>query len=180
MLERAGYFSDPKCGSLRWSYPDDATASIGIVGGRDTVILLYRVGTYEDDWKPVIQKVPICWTDCRFDGQRSWFICDVRTNGIYCGRRFAKLYGAGRVFACRHCYRLGYTVQRGGPMDRAHRHLARLHRKLGADCWRADHKPRPKPKWVRWATYFRVVHQIEAAHARLDVAFTASLQCILT
>ena len=34
--------------------------------------------------------------------------------------RVAKLYGAGKLFACRHCYRLGYAVQRSGPLDRAH------------------------------------------------------------
>ena len=44
-----------------------------------------------------------------------------------------KLYGGGRLFACRHCYRLGYAVQRGGPMDRAHHNLGRLHRKLRAN-----------------------------------------------
>ena len=41
--------------------------------------------------------------------------------------------GGGRLFACRHCYRLGYAVQRCGPMDQASRPLPELPRTLGAD-----------------------------------------------
>ena len=33
---------------------------------------------------------------------------------MYCGRRVAKLYCAGRLFACRNRYRLGYAIQRDG------------------------------------------------------------------
>ena len=33
---------------------------------------------------------------------------------MYCGRRVAKLYCAGRLFACRNRYRLGSAVQRDG------------------------------------------------------------------
>ncbi len=99
----------------------------------DAITLDYRIRTYGEDWQSVHQRVPIRWTPCRLGGERPWFVCDVSANGIYCGRRVAKLYGAGRLFACRHCYRLGYAVQHGGLMDRAHHRLRRLLRKLGAD-----------------------------------------------
>jgi hypothetical protein len=79
----------------------------------------------------------------------------------------------------RHCYRLGYAVQRGGPMDRAHHRLRRLHRKLGADYDGPDPPPPPKPQWMRWRTYSHVVQQIEEGRERLDVAFTVGAQCIL-
>ena len=52
---------------------------------------------------------------------------------------------AGRLFACRHCYRLGYAIQRdGGPMDRAHH---RLHRKL-----RYQPAAWPAPRGNLWPT----------------------------
>jgi len=31
---------------------------------------------------------------------------------MYCGRSVNNLYGAGRLFACRHCYQLAYASQR--------------------------------------------------------------------
>ena len=103
----------------------------------------------------------------------------MRANGIYCGRRVAKLYAGGRLFACRHCYRLGYNVQRIGPMDQAHHHLARLHRKLSADYDGPEVPPPPKPKWMRWKTYSRIAQQIEEGQERLDIVFTVGVQHIL-
>jgi hypothetical protein len=178
-LERAGYLSDGRFGSWRWTYRDGTTASIDFQGGRHEITLDYRVRSDGEEWQSVHQPVPIRWTPCRLGGERPWFICAVSANGVYCGRPVAKLYGAGRLFACRHCYRLGYAVQRGGPMDRAHHRLRRLHRKLGADYDGPDPPPPPKPQWMRWRTYSHVVQQIEEGRERLDVAFTVGAQCIL-
>ena len=100
--------------SWRWTYGDGTTASIDFQGGRREIILDYRIQSHGEDWQSVRQRVPIRWTPCRFGGERPWFVCDVHANGVYCGRRVAKLYGAGRLFACRHCYRLGYAIQRDG------------------------------------------------------------------
>jgi hypothetical protein len=100
--------------SWRWTYGDGTTASIDFQGGRREIILDYRIRSYSEDWQSVRQRVPIRWTPCRFGGERPWFVCDVHANGVYCGRRVAKLYGAGRLFACRYCYRLGYAIQRDG------------------------------------------------------------------
>ena len=145
-LARAGCLSGQRVGTCNWSNRDGTKASIRIVGGRDAITLNYRVKAHGEDWQSVDQCVPIRWSPCRFGGERPWFVCDVRANGVYCGRRVAKLYGAGRLFACRHCYRLRYAAQRGGPMDRAHLNLARLHRKLSADYDQPDEPPPPKPK----------------------------------
>src|ERR1700733_8567350 len=105
-LARAGYLSGVRFGSWQWSYQDGTTSSIGIAGGKQAIPLNYRNKTGGDDWQSVQQRVPIRWTPCRFGGERPWFVCDVLANGVYCGRQVAKLYGAGRLFACRHCYRL--------------------------------------------------------------------------
>jgi hypothetical protein len=175
-LARAGFLSRPCSGSMQWSYGDGTTASIQIMGTRDAVTLDYRIRDHGEDWQPVHQRVPIRWTPCRFGGERPWFVCDVSANGVYCGRQVAKLYGAGRLFACRHCYHLGYQVQRGGPMDRAHHRIARLHRTLGADYDGPDGIPPQRPKWMRQRTYEHVLQQIEASEYILDVAFVAGAQ----
>jgi hypothetical protein len=179
-LARAGYLAGPQIGSWQWNYRDGSTASILITGGLDGVSLDYRLKSRGEDWQSVKQRIPIRWTPCRFGGERPWFICDVSSNGVYCGRRIAKLYGGGRLFACRRCCRLGYDVQRGGPMDRAHHQLARLHRKLGADYTSPDMRTPPKPKWMRWKTYWRIDRQIDAGRERLDMVFTTGAQRILT
>jgi hypothetical protein len=178
-LARAGLLAGRQLSGWQWTNQGETTASIQIEGGRDAVTLHYRIRSHGEDWRPVEQRVPIRWTPCRFGGERPWFLCAVYSNGMYCGRRVAKLYGAAHLFACRHCYRLGYAVQRGGPMDKAHRNLARLHRKLGADYDSPDMPPPPKPKWMRWRTYSGIVHQIEAGQIRLDAVFLIDAQRLI-
>ena len=178
-LACAGYLSGSRTGGWQWTYQDGTTAVIGLTGGRQAITLDYRIKAGGEEWQSVHQSVPIRWTSCHFGGERPWFICDVLANGVHCGRQVAKLYGAGRVFACRHCYRLGYAVQRGGPTDRAHHNLGRLHRKLRADYGGPDAPPPPKPKWMRWKTYSRITRQIEAGQERLNVVFIVGAQRLL-
>ncbi len=64
---------------------------------------------------------------------RPYFICPGVVNGIACGRRVAKLYGPGRYFLCRHCYRLAYASQSEGAMDRALRRANKIRQRLGGD-----------------------------------------------
>jgi hypothetical protein len=64
-------------------------------------------------------------------------------------------------------------------MDAAHRHLARLHRRLGADYNGPDWITPQRPKWMRQRTYERLVRRIEAGEERLDVVFTVGAQRIL-
>jgi hypothetical protein len=64
-------------------------------------------------------------------------------------------------------------------LDRSHHHLARLHRKLGADYAGPDMSTPPKPKWMRWKTYSRIVQQIEAGQEQLDVVFMTGARRIL-
>jgi hypothetical protein len=54
--------------------------------------------------------ISLTTTPCHLGGVRYWFICPLSKNGIYCGRRVAKLYKApgGHYFGCRHCYNLSY------------------------------------------------------------------------
>lgn len=178
-LARAGLLAGRCLSGWRWTHESKTTASMQIESGRDALTLRYRSRAGGGDWQSVTQRVPIRWDPCRFGGERPWFVCDVLANGVHCGRRVAKLYGGGRLFACRHCYRLGYRVQRGAPMDRAHGNLARLLRKLRADYDGPDHPPPSKPKWMRWHTYSRIATQIEAGQERLDAVFFVGARRLL-
>jgi hypothetical protein len=178
-LARAGYLTYSMAGGWKWSSSDGTTASIGMTGGRDAVTLKYRIRSNGEEWQAVDQRIPIHWTTCRFGGERPWFVCDVFANGVYCGRQVAKIYASGKLFACRNCYRLGYAVQRGGPMDQAHHRLRRLHGKLGAEYDGPEGIRPRRPKWMRQRTYQRLLQQIEAGEEHLDVVFTAGAQRIL-
>ena len=178
-LARTGFLSGWRRAGWQWTYNDGTHAWIEIDDGRDVITLRYRFRSDGREWQSVEQRVPIRWTPCRFGGERPWFVCDVHTNGAYCGRRVGKLYGGGRLFACRHCYQLGYAVQRVGPMDQAHHQLARLHRKLSADYDGPDMPPPPRPKWMRRRTYSRIALQIRAGEEHLDHVFTVGAQAIL-
>ena len=179
-LAREGVLANSQFYSLAWTHGDGSTASVGIKGGRDLITLAYSVRSGTEDWHTVRQPVPIFWERCRFGGERPWFICAVSADGQYCGRRTAKLYGAGRLFACRRCYRLGYRIQRENPMERAHLRLARLHRKLNADYEGPDWPPPRKPKWMRQGTYARISRQIEDRQEHLEAVFETGLQRIVS
>jgi hypothetical protein len=93
-------------------------ASINVETQYHSVMLKYRSRSYGEDWSDVEQRIAVAWTPCRFGGERPWFVCSVRSNGVYCGRRVTKLYRAGRLFACRNCYRLAYASQQESLLHR--------------------------------------------------------------
>ena len=75
------------------------------------------------------QHIATAWTPCTLGGQRLWFQCG------YCARRVLRLYVIGRVFACRHCHRLGYESQLETPHQRGSGRAQKIRRRLagGAD-----------------------------------------------
>ena len=99
---RRGYLRSSGWFSCAWTRDGERLASINVQAQRDAVTLKYQSPE---------QRVAIAWTPCRFGGEQPWFVCSVAANGVYCGRRVTKLYRAGRLFACRHCYRLAYASQ---------------------------------------------------------------------
>ena len=108
---KLGYLRSPRWFSWAWTRDGERVASFNVETQRHSVTLKYRTRSYGEDWSDVEQRVTIEWTPCRFGGERPWFVCSVATNGVYCGRRITKLYGSGRLFACRHCYWLAYASQ---------------------------------------------------------------------
>ncbi len=65
-------------------------------------------------------KVRLTTTPCNYGGVRYWFICPLSINGVYCGRRVAKLYKApgANYFGCRHCYNLSYESRNESRLGR--------------------------------------------------------------
>jgi hypothetical protein len=106
-----GYLRSPQWFSWTWTRVGERVASMNVEAQRHSVLLKYRSRSFGEDWCHVKQRVIAVWTPCRFGGERPWFVCSVASNGVYCGRRVIKLYGAGRLFACRHCYRLAYDSE---------------------------------------------------------------------
>ena len=115
---RLGYLRSSRWFSWAWTRDGEQVASINVEAEHHSVTLKYRSRSYVEGWSDVEQRVTIEWTPCRFGGARPWFVCSVQSNGVNCGRRVTKLYGVGRLFACRHCYRLAYTSQKESARDR--------------------------------------------------------------
>ena len=141
--------------SCAWWRGDQKAASIGVRAEGTQVTLAYRYKRWGSEWQDVEQIVPLDWTDCHFGGQRPWFTCAARSNGVGCGRRVAKLYVAGGVFACRHCYRLHYTSQSENHMNRQLRKAQKIRTRLGGSGSLLDPLP-PRPKGMHWRTYARM------------------------
>jgi hypothetical protein len=95
-------------------------------------------------------------------------------NGTACGRRVAKLYGPGRYFLCRHCYRLAYACQSEDAMSRSVRQANKIRQRLGGNGGTSSpFPPRPKGMWRR--TYERLREKAFDAEERADDAL---LPCV--
>jgi hypothetical protein len=117
---RRGFLRSPRQFSWTWNREGERVASISVQTERHSVTLKYRSRSGED-WSDVEQRIPIVWTPCRFGSERPWLVCAVASNGAHCGRRAIKMYVAGKLFACRQCYRLVYASQQETVSQRGRR-----------------------------------------------------------
>jgi hypothetical protein len=122
------------------------------------------------EWEDVIETVGITQVPCRFGGTRPYFVCPGVVNGKACGRRVAKLYGPGRYFLCRHCYRLAHASQREAAWDRALRRVNKIRQCLGGEPGTAAPFP-PKPKGMWRRTYERLFDRAMDAELLADDMF---------
>jgi hypothetical protein len=103
----------------------------------------------------------------RHYGGRQWFfVCPV-TNG-----RASVLWlpPGAQQFASRHAWpgRVAYSSQFMTPTDRAQLGKERIKRRLIGELDPEAWDLPPKPKWMRWKTYHRLVDQFEKYEATLD------------
>jgi hypothetical protein len=138
-----------------FSLSGEPIASIRFQRDGDALILSYRVQRLGGEWRDVEQPTRIVWMPCRFGGVRPYFVCPGIVNGIACGRRVAKLYGAGTYFLCRNCYRLAYASQREDRYDRALRRANKIRMQLGGEQGMASQFP-DRPKGMHYKTYERL------------------------
>ena len=156
-LQRNGLLSAGRSSVLNWTRNGKKEASIQVRAETDQVILDYRHQRNGSEWKSQNYPVRIEWTPCHYGGARAWFLCPA--NG--CGRRVAKLYLNGAIFACRHCYRLAYSSQRENQDDRATRQADKIRDRLK---WEPGilNGHGIKPKGMHSRTYQRLTIQHDA------------------
>ena len=165
---RCGYLRSPRWFSWTWTRDGERVASINVEAQRHSVLLKYRSRSFGEDWSDVKQRVAVVWTPCRFGGERPWFVCSVASNGVYCGRRVIKLYGAGRLFACRHCYRLAYASQLESAQQRGLWMSQKIRMRLGGSASMLGEFPE-KPKGMHWRTYDRLRRMHDEAEERSNI-----------
>jgi len=177
-LHRRGCLRAGWMGGWRWTCDGEKVASINLHAEGDRLHFTYRVRISGGDWKDVTETVRIVRVACRFGGSRPYFVCPGVVNGIACGRRVAKLYGPGRYFLCRHCYRLAYESQSDGAWHRTLRRANKIRQRLGGDPGMAAPFP-PKPTGMWWRTYERLQDHAFDAEARADEALAFQAKRLL-
>src|SRR5262249_35835981 len=103
----------------RWSHPCDGTSSGNTSpSSPPDVVRAHIIDAFSMKEQIFGLAGDACYDDAAISSRTSVVRSSARSrssaiasNGVYCGRRITKLYGAGRLFACRHCYRLAYTSQ---------------------------------------------------------------------
>ena len=114
----------------------------------------------------------------RHYGGRQWFfVCPV-TN-----RRASVLWlPRGELrFASKHAWpgRVAYRSQFMTAMDRAYLGMERIKRRLIGDLDPQEWDLPPKPKWMRWKTYRRLVERFERYEAVLDAGALSRVKRLL-
>ena len=114
-------------------------------------------------------------TQPHFGGRRWWFLCPVS------GRRAGKLYlpPGGDVFASRAVYRLAYQSQRVSRIERTHGRQRRIYARLGVDYRCFEQGAPVRKKWMRRATYERLLGELAAAEVAHEHVFAAGASRLL-
>lgn len=179
-LQRAGRLAPG--GEYGWYWTDGRMITIRVStlaeeGRALFLVLHYRSRRGGDAWEDVAEVVRLTWTRCHYGGWRPWFRCPAVMHGRSCRRRVAILYGAGKYFACRQCYRLAYPSTREDAADRALAKHQALKVRLGGSPALPAPFP-PKPTGMHWRTYdrlFREAHRLEMEFLTLVGAETTRL-----
>jgi hypothetical protein len=164
-LLRAGWMC-----TWQWSGDGDKVTPTNMRVEDDRLHLTYRMRIGGGEWEDVNETVRIVRMPCRFGGARPYFVCPGVVNGTPCGQ----LYGPGRYFLCRRCYRLAHASQSEDAQRRSMRRVAEIRRRLGDNGGTASTIP-PKPRGMWRRTYERLCEQALDAEQRADEALLPHL-----
>ena len=166
-LRKHGLLQPNRTGSLSWNIGGEPTGNIRYTMLEYKMILNFKArGYWDEEWESIEQRVWVDSTPCHYGGERKWFICP------RCDTRVAVLYGADKLFLCRHCYRLPYASQGEGYLDRMSRKFDKISDKLEADEYIVDGHLW-KPKGMHWRTFYNLKMAEIDADERITNAFLA-------
>ena len=177
-LHRAGCLEPGWAGAWQWTQDGEPVAWIGLRAEEHRLVLTYHYRRGGGEWEDIEEPVPLAWQPCRFGGRRPYFICPGVVNGTACLRRVLKLYGTGKYFLCRHCYRLSYGSQGEDRFDRAMRRANRIRRRLGGEPGTAAPFPE-RPKGMHQRTYDRLMAQVLEAEELADERLYLAVERLL-
>lgn len=107
----------------------------------------------------------------------------------YCGRRVRYLYNYYKHCVCRKCAKLNYASQQKSGMGEMRLKMERIvEKKLGYTWWRKDYPDMciqdlwhiPKPRYMRWEKYERLMKEFRQLQDDQDRAFLKGASWILS
>jgi hypothetical protein len=163
-LRRHGLMQAGTLSSFSWTDNwDRPTGSIQIVGGPDSVTLVYSVRSNDtEEWRPIEDEVEFARVPKSFGGEQVYFFCP------RCGRRVLELALGQERFRCRICLGVVHASSQQSPTDRAMRKADKLKKLLGAEPGLDSFYFRPK--FMRQKTFERIDARIQAAEAEVNDA----------
>jgi hypothetical protein len=143
MLDPARVGKTRRIPAVAWNTPDGSD-KLGVIAEPNGVHFLRR------DAQGQLGKlfIPFVFTATRFGGRRLWFRCP----GCFKGCRV--LYGINSL-RCRKCRGLKYQSQYEGPALRLLDRARKIRKRLGS-TGQFDGPLPPKPRFMRWRTYWRL------------------------
>ena len=90
-------------GHSQWPHNGEPFGSISIHGGKKQDNRTYRWRRAEEEWQNVNQTIAIRWPECRFGGERPYYMCPGMVNRSICAKTVRELCGGDRHYLCRHC-----------------------------------------------------------------------------
>lgn len=141
----------------QWTFGNGVTAKVGLYVRREGIALDYTITRFGCEPQAVHDAVPVVWTACNYGGERAWFECPD------CGIRRRVLYlPTGKTrFRCQKCHNLAHSTQQMDTHDRHVQRIRAVQARLdgGEGKYSPWHVP-PKPKGMRWETYYQLQRQI--------------------
>jgi hypothetical protein len=157
-LTRAGLVADAsQSGTMQWkgmnNRPSCHVAFRAQLGHETGFLHLISITCFDPFGRPIqlpSQTIRLVATTPPYGGCRWWFGCP------HTGQSVMKLHlpPEARAFASRQAHRLGYAVQREGAGEQARRRARKARARIGGRANLLEKLP-TKPKWMRWATYWR-------------------------